>query len=591
MSKETIRERYDFIVAGGGLSGVCAAIAAARHGLKTALIHNRPVLGGNASSEIRMHVCGAAGVYCVRGNARETGIIEEILLENKRRNPYHNFSVFDTVLWEKVRFQKNLTLYLNCHVYGAKTDGRRILSLQALQMTTEKHYEFMGALFADTTGDAMIADLTGCRIMRGTESHDVFGEPDAPKEGGPSTMGNTLLFKAIDRGVPVSFKAPIWANKYSEEDLRYRDHKDISSGYWWIELGGTDDTIRDYEQIRDELLKSVYGVWDHIKNGGDHGAENWDLDWVQFLPGKRESRRVAGDLVLTEHDLLESRIFEDAVAYGGWPIDTHTPMGIKGRKENANRFIELKDVYTIPYRCLYAADMDNLLVGGRAVSASHLAFASLRVMGTTSVIGQAIGTSAALIIKYGVTSRELYSNGHIQELQQMLLKDDCFIPGSVNTHENDHARKARIAASSYDPDFPPENLQSGVARPVKEKNNQYRSAFHDREPQLTLTWTDPVYIKEVLLKFDSDLDHDLMISIDQSVVDKWRNTPPLQLIKAYRLDLMTDDKILASRTVKDSSIRNAAESFDEPVYCNKLRVTLLETYGSEQFHLFEVRVY
>ena len=387
--------RYDFVVAGGGLSGVCAAIAAARHGLRTALVHNRPVLGGNASSEVRMHVCGAAGLYCARKNARETGIIEELLLENKRRNPYHSFSILDTVLWEKTRFQENLDLYLNCHVHGVEMGGNRILSVLALQLTTEKAFQFEANLFADTTGDALLASLAGARTMTGAEGREVFGEPHAPAQSGPQTMGNSLMFTAVDRGELAPFCAPFWAYRFTEEDLQGRVHSDPSSGYWWIELGGLRDTIADYEDIRDELLKVLYGVWDHIKNGGGHGAENYALDWVQFLPGKRESRRVVGDYILTEQDLLAGRRFEDAAAYGGWPIDVHPSPGVFGRSEGANRFIDLERVYTIPYRCLYAADTANLMVGGRAISASHLAFASARVMGTTAAIGQAIGTAAA----------------------------------------------------------------------------------------------------------------------------------------------------------------------------------------------------
>lgn len=591
-AREAELRRYGFVVAGGGLSGVCAAIAAARHGLKTALVHNRPVLGGNASSEVRMHVCGAAGVYCTRPNARETGIIEELLLENKRRNPYHSFSILDTVLWEKTRFQENLDLYLNCHIDGLEMEGGRICSVRAVQLTTEKAYLFEAPLFADTTGDAFLAHLVGARTFTGTEGRGVFGEPHAPGESGPQTMGSSLLFTAVDRGEPVPFTAPPWAHRFTEEALSGRVHSDVSSGYWWIELGGLQDTTADYEDIRDELLRVLYGVWDHIKNGGDHGAERYALDWVQFLPGKRESRRVLGDYVLVEQDLLEGRRFEDAVAYGGWPIDVHPSPGILGGALSAaNRFIDLEDVYTIPYRCLYAADVENLMVGGRAISASHLAFASTRVMGTTAVIGQAIGTAAALQRRYDLTPRELYQKGHIPELQQTLLRDDCYLPGMANRDEADLARRATVRASSHLAGHPPENLLSGVARPEGTESNLWRAAPGEKTPFVELSWHEPVDVREAILRFDSDLCHDLTISIDRGVIDGWRNVPPPGLVRSYRVELFLAGALADTRTVEESCIRCAAVRYAAPVRADRLRLTLLSTYGPEGYGMFEIRVY
>ncbi|MCR2022726.1 FAD-dependent oxidoreductase, partial [Blautia pseudococcoides] len=291
---------YEVIVVGGGMAGVCAAIASARTGACTALIQDRPVLGGNASSEIRMHICGATH-HGHRENARETGILEEILLENRSRNPQHSFSIFDTVLWEKVRQEEKLELYLNTRVTDVETADGRILNLKAHQLTTEKEFMLEGNLYMDCTGDGMIGARAGASVRQGREGRAEFGETYAPDEPDTGTMGNSLMFRAVDMGKPVPFKRPQWAYEYSEEDLAYRGHSDycskmqnydIESGYWWIELGGTQNTIDDAEEIRDELLKTLYGVWDHIKNKGDHGAENYALDWVQFLPGKRESRRI-----------------------------------------------------------------------------------------------------------------------------------------------------------------------------------------------------------------------------------------------------------------------------------------------------------
>ena len=383
----TLSRSFDLVVVGGGLSGLCAAIAAARHGAKTALVQNRPMLGGNASSEIRMHICGADH-HMSRPNARETGILEELLLEHKRRNPTNNYSIFDTILWEKAAFCPGLTLYLNACVDEAETQSGRILSVSAFQQTTETRLRLSAPLFVDASGDGTLGALAGADFVVGRESRDTYGERHAPLVADHCTMGSSLMFQARDVGRPVPFFRPPWANQYTEHDLRHREHADVSSGYWWIELGGGRyETIADAEILRDELLKAVYGMWDHIKNGGDHGAENMDLEWVGILPGKRESRRFLGDYVLTEQDCQEGRIFEDAVAYGGWPMDVHTVEGFLNDADEPTVYLHLPQVYTIPYRCLYSRNISNLFLCGRIISASHMAFASARVMATCAVGG------------------------------------------------------------------------------------------------------------------------------------------------------------------------------------------------------------
>ena len=446
MDKKIVVKDYKVVVIGGGMAGVCAAIASARQGEKTALINNRPVLGGNASSEIRMHIVGA-DYHGFRQNARETGIIEEILLDNKRINKSNSFSILDTILWEKTRFQENLDLYLNTHITSLVKDEDKIIRVVGEQLTTEKIFELNGEIFIDATGDGTIAYMSGAEYMSGREGKDKFGEKFAPEKSDNHTMGNTLLFSAVDMGKKVEFIKPNWANTYQEEDLAYRPHHEINSGYWWIEIGGDDlDVIQDGEVIRDELLKAVYGVWDHIKNSGNHNADNFALDWVGFLPGKRESRRIVGDYILKEQDLFEGKIFDDAIAYGGWPMDMHTVGGIRTRRE-PNDFIMMDDLYTIPYRSIYSVNIKNLMVAGRDISASHMAFGSTRVMATCAVIGQAAGTAAAMCTSKKVLPREL--NKDINELQQRLMKADCYIPGFKNEDKEDLALTSKISASSF----------------------------------------------------------------------------------------------------------------------------------------------
>ena len=322
-----VTHKVDLCVVGGGLAGMCAAIAAARRGARVALMHDRPVLGGNASSEIRMWICGAGGA----DNA-ETGIIEEILLDNFYRNPLQGFSIWDSILYEKVRFEPNITLLLNCSCLDAAMAGERVRSATGWQLTTQTWHTVEAGLFADCSGDSVLAPLTGAEFRMGREARREFGESIEPEESDGRTMGMSCLIQARETDRPQRFIPPAWAHPYrTDDDLPRRDHGVCDGNFWWLELGGEQDCIHDTEAVRDELLKAAFGVWDHIKNHGDHGAENWALDWVGFLPGKRESRRCLGDHLLTQNDVRAGARFDDVVAYGGWPMDDHHPGGLRWR--------------------------------------------------------------------------------------------------------------------------------------------------------------------------------------------------------------------------------------------------------------------
>ncbi len=588
-SNHLIHKKYEVVIVGGGISGICAAIASARQGVKTALIQNRPVLGGNASSEIRMHICGADN-HASRTNARETGIIEEILLENKRRNPNHSFSILDTVMWEKVRFQEGLDLYLNTHVDDAVVENSVIRQVMALQLSTEKRFVFEAEIFMDATGDGTLAAIAGAEYRYGREGKAVFQEKYAPEESDTVTMGNTLLFKAVDTGSPVPFIKPQWANTYQEEDLAYRSHQEFSSGYWWIELGGDESqVIEDGEELRDELLKAVYGVWDHIKNSGHHEAENYALDWVGFLPGKRESRRVLGDYVLKEQDCLEGRSFEDAIAYGGWPMDMHVEGGLRTRLEPTN-FIFLKDVYTIPYRCLYSKNINNLMLAGRIISASHMAFGSTRVMATCGVIGQAGGTAAAMAVKKGILPRGMLI--HIKELQQELLRQDCYIPGFHNEDREDLAKQAHITCSSHKDNYSCEAVVNGVSRQVREDANCWVSReIGSKDEWISFQFTQAVTPRHIHLKFDSNLSGELMTSLSDSVRLKQTHGIPPELVKDYVIEFYKEDLLVYSEEIKDNYLRFRIHSFAGEIECDQVRVKVRSTNGDKHVRIFEVRIY
>jgi len=347
-----------------------------------------------------------------------------------------------------VQRESNITLFLNASACEpVMADEGAIQAIVAEQLSTEKTLHLEADIFIDCSGDGRIAADAGAEFRMGREARDEFGEDRAPAVADHCTLGSSLMFKSRDMGRPMPFVAPDWAKRYpTDADLPHRSHGRIESGFWWIELGGTMDTIDDNEKIRDELLKHLIGVWDHIKNGGAHGAENHIIEWVGAVPAKRESRRFIGDHILTQGDVESARLFEDRVAYGGWPIDLHPPEGIRSLAPPAH-MPPLEQPYSIPFRALYSRNIGNLMMAGRNISVSHAALATTRVMGTCATLGQAVGTAAALCKKHGVLPREV-GRAHIAELQQQLLKDDAYVIGLSNDDPNDLARTATASASS-----------------------------------------------------------------------------------------------------------------------------------------------
>ena len=224
-------------------------------------------------------------------------------------------------------------------------------------------------------------------------------------------MGMSLLLQARETDHPVSFTPPPWAYTFKTDDeMMNKPHnlRAINTNFYWVELGGRQDGISDTEEIRDELLKIAFGAWDHMKNWGDHGAENWELEWVGFLPGKRESRRYVGDYILTQNDVEQHPVFPDTIAYGGWQIDDHLPGGfLMDAKDGRHlRKRRLSEPYGIPFRCLYSVNISNLMFAGRNISATHVGLSTTRVMGTIGVLGQAAGTAAAIAVRNNLLPRQ-----------------------------------------------------------------------------------------------------------------------------------------------------------------------------------------
>ncbi|MEO6828263.1 MAG: FAD-dependent oxidoreductase [Acidobacteriaceae bacterium] len=530
---EVIHQNFDLVVVGGGISGTCAAISAARNGSKVALVHERSALGGNSSSEVRLY---PEDTCTFSTWIKEAGILEEMSTEERARNwePYIEGlmnSQWDLVLYEWAKREKNLTLFLNTTMREVEmADEAHILTIHGAQLGTEREFILEAPLFVDSSGDGVLAYRAGADFRWGREGQSEYHESLAPPEATDKLMGNTLFFRARDTGRPIAFKRPDWAAEFdTERDLTDRNHGFIEGGYWWIEVGSPLHPIRDNEAIRDETLRQLLGVWDHIKNHctDDHVREraaNFALEFIGFWPYKRESRRVKGDIILIEKDVRDPAPRTDDIAYGTWGIDIHIPGGILERhvppypspRSDAN-FPTLGTIpYGIPLRSCYSRNIRNLFTAGRPISASYIAFASSRVLPTGALVGQGVGIAAALCKKHQCDPTTVAAR-HANELQQMLLRQDASMPGVQNTDPNDLARKASVTASSdarlefpESDIFHPANLPLGQLFPVS---------------------TDHLEKIELLLESNSDTERKVQLSL-RKVRQVWDMRPSREIASA-----------------------------------------------------------
>ncbi|MEM9829323.1 MAG: FAD-dependent oxidoreductase [Bacteroidota bacterium] len=486
----------DLVIVGGGMSGVCAALTAAREGVQVVLVQDRPVLGGNASSEVRLWILGATS-HMGNNNrwAREGGVIDEILLENVYRNKEGNPLILDTILLEKISEEPNITLLLNTAVYEVeKMSSRKISLVRAFCSQNSTQYELNAPLFCDASGDGIVAFLAGASFRMGAEAPEEFGEGFAPDvEDYGELLGHSIYFYTKDVGHPVNFVAPSFALQNAGELPRIRNYQlqDDGCRLWWVEYGGRMDTIHQSEEIKWELWRVIYGIWHHVKNSGEFPeAENLTLEWVGTIPGKRESRRFVGDYILKQRDVVEQRIHADAVAFGGWSLDLHPADGVYSDKMGCNQW-HSKGVYQIPYRCYYSKDIENLFLAGRIISASHVAFGSSRVMATCAHGAQAVGMAAAICHQQGILPNQLLLPDRMQELQQRLNERGQSIPGVPLYDEKNLIHQAKIEASStyllkeLPYDGPWISLTDGAAQLLpllKGENHQYRVLVHADQP-------------------------------------------------------------------------------------------------------------
>lgn len=500
---ETKQISCDLCVVGGGLSGMAAAISAAREGLKVVLMHERAVLGGNASSEIRMWISGARG-----DSNRETGLVEEIILENHYRNPSKSYAVWDTVLYDFIRREENIQLLLNCTCMDCDTEEgeyaygrtRQIRSVTGYQMTTQRFYQVTARFFADCSGDSILAPLSGAEYRIGREAAQEFGEDSERGQADTMTMGMSCLIQGRETGHRVEYLPHSWSSHLTDEHFadRMPNLYDDAENFWYLELGGNRDSIGDTEEVRDELLELATGTWDYIKRTPKFKAENWDLDFLGFLPGKRESRRMLGQYLLTQRDVSDGKVFEDEIAFGGWPLDDHFPGGFY-HKGTPNTDIPTPAPYSIPYRTLYSANVENLFFAGRNISVTHFALSSVRVMATCALLGEAVGKAAFLAVTNGCTPHDVYL-AHLGALQTLLMDADCFLPSRRRTISNTCA-KAELSGAE-------DSIRNGIDRehPIYGEIPVTQCA-----PGSSITYTFPEStVESVHLVFDSDLNRETL---------------------------------------------------------------------------------
>jgi len=612
--------RCEVLVAGGGPAGTACALAAARAGAKTILCQDRPVLGGNASSEVRMHIVGANGTgSSERGEeglteAREGGIVEEIRLDNAVLNPQRSASVFDLILYDKCRREPNLELMLNTTVTGVEREGARLLAALAERPSTEERFRIEAPVFVDCTGDGRLGAEAGAAFMEGREGRESHGEALAPGRGDAHRLGSTLLIQARRHPRPMPFVAPPWARRFSEAELRLRLYATPGDeaptheyGYWWAEWGGTLDTIRDNETIRDELLAITLGIWDHVKNGpgaSKFRAEHWALEWIGFLPGKRESRRFVGQHVLTEQDLLASRAFPDAIAYGGWSLDLHPPEGIDAPELKPCTQHPVPWLYDIPLRACVARDVENLLFAGRNLSATHIAFSSTRVMATCAAVGQGVGVAAAHAAKRGLAPSRLAADPEaLHAIQRRLLEDDAFLIGRHVLAEGDPVRTASLSASSEQAGGGVEQLRSSQSRCTHGDRGappgRSEAASHRwmSDPAagfpawIQLEWEQPQPLAELRLVFDTGLHRHLTLSHHDGYTAKmlWGRAQP-ETVANYEVETKVAGSWRPFAEVRDNHQRLNRIRPEAPLLVEALRVTVLRSHGLDHARIVSVQI-
>ena len=587
------------VVCGGGLSGVCAAVAAARHGSKVILIQDRPMLGGNTSSEMRMGIVGVKEDQC-----QEAGIIEELQCRNFFYNPLQRYPLWDDVIYSTVVEEPNIKLLLNTSVRDVVMNGENIAAVKCWNTNNYTEYTISGKLFLDCTGDGILR-LSGAKYRRGTEAKGDYNESFLSNEqANNATMGNSILLQLRKTNEHHPFKAPDWAYHFTDDDFNYDTPKSTipnqkfnykiiwrahDNNFWWGESSGVRfDTIFDANEIQFELKKIGYGIWEYMKNHPDGRCKDYELVWTGSIPGKRESTRYIAPYTLTQQDILSGGHFEDAVAYGGWTLDDHNPNGFENKGLASIEYI-VNQGYGIPYDCLYSINVPNLMFAGRDISCTHMAFSGTRVMATCALMGQAVGTAADMIIDKGTTPAGLRKD-YIKELQATLEDDDCMLPYRWR-QVNELTKSAKTLAEN-------EPMRNGIDREWNGEDNGVYAAVG--ATNLTYTWDKAITTSEVRLIFDSDFKvrGKRMRKLEETTE---RVPMPSEMAREFHIQVRVpaankkQAKEYAANpnagewktvaTVKDNFRRLVKLSFDA-VETDGVRIVVDKTWGSDKAHIF-----
>ena len=408
---------FDLVVVGGGIAGTCTAVSGARLGLKVALIQDRPVLGGNNSSEVRVHLGGKTMLAPYKALG---GVVRE-LSPARRGNAGPPERYEDRKKLNVVAAEKNISLFLSTHVSEVEKTGKRISAVVGRNIRTGRRLRFRAPVFADCTGDGTVGFLAGADYRMGREGKGETGESLAPAKPDKMTMGSSVQWYSARTPAPVAFPKCPWAVQFTEENAQR-----VTGGEWNWETGMNKHQIDEFEEVRDYGMRVVYGNWAFLKNSPKSKAKyaNLKLDWVAHIAGKRESRRLLGDVILTEQDITGQKPYDDACVTTTWSIDLHYPQPknteqFPGREfRSIAKFHRIKP-YPIPYRCLYSRNIDNLFMAGRDISVTHVALGTVRVMNTCGMMGEVVGMAASICKKHSTTPRGVYKD-HLEELKKLM---------------------------------------------------------------------------------------------------------------------------------------------------------------------------
>ena len=410
-------EEYEFVVVGGGIAGMCAAVSAARLGSKVALINDRPVLGGNNSSEIRVHLGGHIELGPNKGLGR---MIREFgHTKSGNAQPASNYE--DERKQQFIDAEENVTLFAPYRAVDVRMEGKKIAAVLIRHIETSEELWIEAPLFSDCTGDGTIGFLAGADYLMGREAASEYGESLAPETADKMTMGASVQWYSKKTDSPSSFPEFSYGVVFNEDNC-----EKVRMGEWQWETGMNFDQVYDAERIRDYGLLVVYSNWSFLKN---HYSKKEDyacraLDWVAYIAGKRESRRLLGDYILKQDDIDKNVFHEDGSFTSSWSIDLHFPdpkntANFPGGEFKAATVHNWIYPCTVPYRCLYSRNIDNLFMAGRNISVTHVALGTVRVMRTTGMMGETVGMAAALCRENACSPREVYQY-HLSQLKALM---------------------------------------------------------------------------------------------------------------------------------------------------------------------------